>query len=261
MGPIGARKRSRLERAVVGTVTVNVCRLPLTGEGRLRKGAGGKGRRNSGTGNRTVSSVPASDCNHDGKARALPGGNDLARPASGDEDIVAPFTLKLHDLRAAGSVILDVHCRRQSTEGSWLEPNQNRALTARSQVRATLIASHKRRGAHIDALYTHGSSRDAQIDGSRRTLPIDDHVAKIQKRGETEMFGGAVPVPIKVTVCGLLGPLSLTDSTPERGPWPVGRKLMLIVQEASLDNEAPQLFVCIKSPLILNAVMESAVEV
>ena len=84
---------------------------------------------------------------------------------------------------------------------------------------------------------------------------------KSRSVGETERFGGAVPVPVRVTACGLLGALSLTDITPESGPWPVGLKLTLIVQEAPLGNDVPQLFVCVKSPLMLTEVMESALEV
>ena len=60
-GPIGTPKRIRLERAVVGTVTVNVCGLPLRGKDACERV---QGERDGATEQETetVSFVSATDC-------------------------------------------------------------------------------------------------------------------------------------------------------------------------------------------------------
>src|SRR5258708_10052931 len=58
----------------------------------------------------------------------------------------------------------------------------------------------------------------------------------------------SVPVPLRETVCGLPGALSVTDSVPLRFPICVGLKVTLTVQLAPAANELPQVWVCAKSP-------------
>jgi hypothetical protein len=57
-----------------------------------------------------------------------------------------------------------------------------------------------------------------------------------------------VPVPIKLTVCGLPGALSAIDSVAVRDPRCVGLNVMLIVQLAPGATEVPQVWVWEKSP-------------
>ena len=58
---------------------------------------------------------------------------------------------------------------------------------------------------------------------------------------------GAVPVPLKVTVCGLEVPLSTTLRLPDRTPRAAGLKVIEIVQVAADARVAGQLFVAAKS--------------
>jgi hypothetical protein len=62
---------------------------------------------------------------------------------------------------------------------------------------------------------------------------------------------GGTPVPVRRVVCGLLGALSVTLSAPVRVPVVVGRKLTLMVQLPLTPREAGQLFVWLKSPLVV----------
>jgi hypothetical protein len=74
---------------------------------------------------------------------------------------------------------------------------------------------------------------------------------------------GAVPVPVRVTVCGLPPALSMTERVPPRLPIALGVNVMLIVQAllaANVAGEIGQLFVCAKS-LALLPVNVSAVTV
>ena len=61
----------------------------------------------------------------------------------------------------------------------------------------------------------------------------------------------SVPVPLRETVCGLPGALSVTDSVPLRFPICLGLKATLTVQLAPAANELPQVWVCAKSPALV----------
>ncbi len=54
---------------------------------------------------------------------------------------------------------------------------------------------------------------------------------------------GAIPVPLRLTLCGLFGALSVIDTVPVRVPVAVGVKVTLMVQLAPATTEAPQVFV------------------
>ncbi len=54
---------------------------------------------------------------------------------------------------------------------------------------------------------------------------------------------GAIPVPLRLTLCGLPAALSVIDSVPVRVPVAVGVKVTLMVQLAPAATEAPQVFV------------------
>ncbi len=54
---------------------------------------------------------------------------------------------------------------------------------------------------------------------------------------------GAIPVPLRLTLCGLFGALSVIDSVPVRVPVTVGVKVTLIVQLAPAATEVPHVFV------------------
>lgn len=81
--------------------------------------------------------------------------------------------------------------------------------------------------------------------------------AKVRLAGESPA-AGAMPVPLKLAVCGLPAALSVTVNVPLRAPEAVGAKLTLIVQLPPTAKEEPQLFVWVKSPLVAILVMESA---
>src|SRR5215467_10999758 len=57
------------------------------------------------------------------------------------------------------------------------------------------------------------------------------------------------PVPLREAVWGFEEALSLTVRVPVREPAAVGLKLTLMAQPAFAAREAPQLFVCEKSPV------------
>src|SRR5579862_6523151 len=58
----------------------------------------------------------------------------------------------------------------------------------------------------------------------------------------------SVPCPVKVTTCGLLGPLSVMVSVPVRVPVAFGAKITLTLQLTSTPSEPLQALVCVKSP-------------
>src|SRR6266851_1832291 len=60
-----------------------------------------------------------------------------------------------------------------------------------------------------------------------------------------------MPVPTSGTVCGLPAALSVMLIEAVRVPVAVGAKVTLIVQVAPAATEAPQVFVCAKSPLFV----------
>ena len=68
-----------------------------------------------------------------------------------------------------------------------------------------------------------------------------------------------VPVPVRLTVCGLPAALSVIDNVPVRGPLCVGLKVTLMVQFASAARLEPQVFVWLKSPLAAILAILSAI--
>ena len=62
---------------------------------------------------------------------------------------------------------------------------------------------------------------------------------------------GAIPVPVRGTVCGLPKMLSLTAILAVRLPVAVGLKLVLMVQDLPGASVAPHVWVCAKSPLLV----------
>ena len=72
------------------------------------------------------------------------------------------------------------------------------------------------------------------------------------KPGVERVAAGAVPVPLKLTIC--VPPpmlLSVMVSVPVSGPAAVGEKVTLIVQLAPTLTLLPQLFVWEKFPLVV----------
>src|SRR6267143_2781421 len=75
-------------------------------------------------------------------------------------------------------------------------------------------------------------------------------LAKVREAGESvAVVIGATPVPVSVTVCGLLESLSVMVTAAELVPAIAGLKVTLIAQLAPAANELPQVFVSAKSPL------------
>src|SRR5262249_53849661 len=74
-------------------------------------------------------------------------------------------------------------------------------------------------------------------------------VPKLSETGESE---SCVPVPVKVTVCGLVGALSLILNVPVRTPIRVGVKVTPTLQLAPGATVVPQVLpLMAKSPLML----------
>ncbi len=71
---------------------------------------------------------------------------------------------------------------------------------------------------------------------------------------------GAVPVPVRLTVCGLPEALSVMLKVPVRVPDAVGVNVTLMVQLAPAATEPPQVSVSAKSPLaaILPVIVRAA---
>jgi hypothetical protein len=65
---------------------------------------------------------------------------------------------------------------------------------------------------------------------------------------------GAVPVPLRLAVCGLPVALSLTDNVALRNPVATGLKVTLMVQLPAAATLVPQLFVWVKSPGFVPAI-------
>jgi hypothetical protein len=65
--------------------------------------------------------------------------------------------------------------------------------------------------------------------------------SKAKLEGESVM-GGAIPVPLKLTVCGLLLALSMTLIEPAEIPRVVGLNITTIMQNAFALSEAGQSF-------------------
>jgi hypothetical protein len=58
-----------------------------------------------------------------------------------------------------------------------------------------------------------------------------------------------VPLPLRLTICGLLVALSWSGKLPVRLPAAVGLKVTLIVHEPRAARLTPQVLVCAKSPV------------
>lgn len=79
--------------------------------------------------------------------------------------------------------------------------------------------------------------------------------------GEIEATGPPeVPVPVRVTVCGLPVALSETETAPVRAPAAVGLKVTLMVQLAPFACDVPQLFVCEKSAALAPVIVIPEIE-
>jgi hypothetical protein len=77
--------------------------------------------------------------------------------------------------------------------------------------------------------------------------------------GETPATGVVpTPVPVKLTICGLVDALSVMVSVPVSKPVAVGEKVTLMVQELLAATLPPQLLVAPKLALGLMLVMVSA---
>lgn len=86
---------------------------------------------------------------------------------------------------------------------------------------------------------------------------LSSWAAKVRLVGERDA-AGPVPVPERLTLCGLPEASSVMVSVPVSAPPSVGVKLTLIVQEALAATLLPQLLVWAKSPLMAMLVMVSA---
>ena len=90
-------------------------------------------------------------------------------------------------------------------------------------------------------------------DGLSRTGTLSGSEPKVRLDGETTAAGApvppapAVPVPERVTDCGLPVALSVRVRAAVRDPLAAGVKVTLIVQLAPAATLAPQLLVCAKS--------------
>src|SRR5207237_3765909 len=78
------------------------------------------------------------------------------------------------------------------------------------------------------------------------------------RRGGRRMAAGAVPVPVRLTDCGLPAALSVMVIAPVRVPVAVGVKVTLMAQLAPAATDVPQVLVCTKSPLATMLVTLSA---
>ena len=75
--------------------------------------------------------------------------------------------------------------------------------------------------------------------------------------GEVPIVRVGTPVPASVTVCGVVGALSVTVSVPVREPVAEGVKRTVIVHEVPAARLAPQAFVSEKSPVAAIPLMAS----
>src|SRR5215471_1042894 len=84
---------------------------------------------------------------------------------------------------------------------------------------------------------------------------------KVRLVGDTTAVG-VTPVPVRETVCGLLGALSEIFRVALRFPVAKGVNVIEIVQLPPAGTEVPQVFVCAKSvlfgPVMLSDVMDIA---
>ena len=81
---------------------------------------------------------------------------------------------------------------------------------------------------------------------------------KLRLVGVRLTAGAVVPVPLKVTLCGLSAASSLTVIAPVRAPPSVGVKVTEIVQFAETAKDAGHVFVWLKSPAAVTLLIASA---
>ena len=87
--------------------------------------------------------------------------------------------------------------------------------------------------------------------GAALAVPTTWLAEKVMLAGDRLTPGGVIPVPVKVTVCGLPAALSLTVSVPLATVAAVGEKVTLMVQEAPAANDEPQVLVLANGPVVL----------
>jgi len=88
---------------------------------------------------------------------------------------------------------------------------------------------------------------------------LESPLFTLPKRRLAGLNSTTVPVPVRLTVCGLPAALSVIDNVPVRVPLCVGLKVTLMVQLASAARLGPQVFVWLKSPLAAMLVILSAI--
>jgi hypothetical protein len=81
---------------------------------------------------------------------------------------------------------------------------------------------------------------------------------KVSEVGLRDTTGETMPVPLKVTVAGLLAASELMTTLPLRAPSTVGEKLTLMLQLAPTASVLLQVVVWAKSPLATMLAMLSA---
>ena len=90
-------------------------------------------------------------------------------------------------------------------------------------------------------------------------IVLESPLFTLPKRRLVGLNSTTVPVPVRLTVCGLPAALSVIDNVPVRVPLCVGLKVTLMVQLASAARLGPQVFVWLKSPLAAMLVILSAI--
>ena len=81
---------------------------------------------------------------------------------------------------------------------------------------------------------------------------------KLTLDGDKLTAAGVFPTPVRLTLCGLPLALSVMLSVPVRVPAAAGVKVTLIAQWAPDATALPQLFVWVKSPVAVMALMRNA---
>jgi hypothetical protein len=87
-----------------------------------------------------------------------------------------------------------------------------------------------------------------RVIGCEVEVELTSWPGNVKLAGE-RLATGAVPVPLRVIVWGLLGELSVIVIDPVRLPLALGWNVTLIVQPEPAATLVPQVFVCAKSPL------------
>lgn len=90
-------------------------------------------------------------------------------------------------------------------------------------------------------------ARSTQAIHDRRRSEISLRAQKQRVKPQISL-GFYVPVPVKLTFCGLPPPLSLTETVADRAPVAAGVNVTLMKQLAPDATLLPQVVVCLKSP-------------